>query len=222
MAFSMPAGVAQSSLPVVPGAAGFGMQTRAAYACGSAPTVYRVTNLNDSGPGSLREGLTASGPRVVIFEISGYIAVSAPIRAQSPCLTVAGQTAPSPGITVRVAAGQKDAGIYISTHDVLFQHFAVRPGGGSCNSGVVAWDSAYSENRYNIVLDHMSISWAQDEGVFFSDSTRNSTLWRSIIAETLYNTAGTSTCTGGGMSDGHGVYIGNGAQMSMLQNFARP
>jgi hypothetical protein len=221
LAFAMPAGVAQSSLPVVPGAAGFGMQTRAAYACGSAPTVYRVTNLNDSGAGSLREGLAASGPRVVIFETSGYITLNSPIYVKNPCVTVAGQTAPSPGITVRAAPGISSTshrGLYIATHDVLLQHFRIRPGGDSCNSGIQTYDPAYAPNRYNIVIDHMSISWAQDEGMAFEGATRDSTLWRSIVSETLYNTSGTSGCTGGGISDGHGVAVGNGRQLSMLQN----
>src|SRR6476659_10155603 len=81
----------QSGVPVVPGGFGFGMQTRAAYGGSVAPTVYRVTNLNDSGAGSLRAALTASGPRVVIFEISGYIDLQSPIVVTSPYLTVAGQ-----------------------------------------------------------------------------------------------------------------------------------
>src|SRR5262245_16252204 len=65
-AFALPASFAQSSLPVVPGGEGFGMTTRAAYGCGSDPAIIRVTNLNDSGAGSLRDALTATGPRVVI------------------------------------------------------------------------------------------------------------------------------------------------------------
>ena len=68
-----------SSLPVVPGGAGEGMATRAAYGGSADPTVYRVTNLNDDGEGSLRAGLTASGPRVVIFEISGTISLASDI-----------------------------------------------------------------------------------------------------------------------------------------------
>ena len=66
-----PVGHAQSTLPAFPGAQGFGSKTRHAYAGGAAPTVYRVTNLNDSGAGSLRAALTAAGPRIVIFEVSG-------------------------------------------------------------------------------------------------------------------------------------------------------
>jgi hypothetical protein len=77
-------------LPVVPGAYGYGMETRAAYACGTLPTILRVTNLNDSGAGSFRAAVEASGPRVVIFEVSGYIEMASIIWINSPCLTVAG------------------------------------------------------------------------------------------------------------------------------------
>ena len=74
------------------------MTTRAAYGCGSAPSVLRVTNLNDSGSGSLRAALEAAGPRVVIFEISGTIALTSDVIVTNACVTIAGQTAPSPGI----------------------------------------------------------------------------------------------------------------------------
>src|SRR5262245_30830219 len=63
----------QSALPIFPGAEGFGTTTRAAYGGSTAPTVIRVTNLNDSGTGSLRAALEAAGPRVVVFETSGTI-----------------------------------------------------------------------------------------------------------------------------------------------------
>src|ERR1043166_1194378 len=86
---------AVSAQPVVPGGAGYGMETRAAYGAGSDPTIYRVTNLNDSGRQSLREALEATGPRIVIFEISGTITLNSEIGINSPYLTVAGQTAPS-------------------------------------------------------------------------------------------------------------------------------
>src|SRR3954469_1907589 len=90
-----------SSLPVFPGAEGFGTTTRAAYGGATAPTVYRVTNLNDSGTGSLRAALTATVPRVVIFEISGTIPLASPVVIISPYLTVAGATAPAPGVTLK-------------------------------------------------------------------------------------------------------------------------
>jgi hypothetical protein len=211
-----------SSLPVVPGAAGYGMNTRAAYACGSSPTVYRVTNLNDSGTGSLRAALTASGPRVVVFETSGYIDISSDIGITSPCLTVAGQTAPSPGITVRMVPGSSEAMLLIDTHDVLLQHFRIRPGSSTCNSGI----QVYGGHAYNLVYDHMSISWAQDENIVMAypaigvnGGMTDATFWRSITAEGLRNAPGSSGCTGGGTSNGHGIGIyGSSKHAAVIQS----
>ena len=114
-------------LPIIPGAAGFGINTPA----GSGrhlqiprTTVYKVTNLNTSGPGSLAAGLEAEGPRVVVFEVSGNIDFR-PYRAlaiKNPYLTVAGQTAPSPGITL------VGCELHVNAHDVLLQHIRVRVG----------------------------------------------------------------------------------------------
>jgi hypothetical protein len=125
------------------------------------PTVYRVTNLNDSGPGSFRQGLEISGPRVVIFEISGSIRLRSPVYVNSPYLTIAGQTAPAPGITIQNYA------IYVTTHDVLLQHLRIRHGADTCGSAFEAWGA----NAFNIVLDHVSASWGQDETIYLSNPT---------------------------------------------------
>ena len=98
----------------------------------------------------------------------------------------------------------------ISTNDVLLQHFRIRPGGDTCNSGL----QTYGGDQSNIVLDHMSFSWAQDENLGFNWTTgqpTNATVWRSIVAEGLYRAAGSGGCPGGGTSNGHGVLIANGA-----------
>ena len=89
--FISPAIVA--GIPVFPGAEGFGTDTRAAYGGGN-PTVYRVTNLDPSGSGSLAACITASDPRVCVFEVSGTIRLTSDITATSPYLIIAGQTAP--------------------------------------------------------------------------------------------------------------------------------
>ena len=176
------AGAQTSPLPVVPGAQGYGMQTRAAYGGATLPTIYRVRNLNDRGAGSLRAAMEAAVPRVVIFEISGYIDLTDTIRITSPYVTVAGQTAPSPGITLR------KYGIEIQTHDVLLQHFRVRPGEWGQNKvdncGIIAWGAA----AHDIVLDHMSVSWGPDENIAadtYFKGDMNMTVWRSISAEGL-------------------------------------
>lgn len=219
------------SLPVVPGGYGYGMATRAAYACGTDPTLYRVTSLNDSGAGTLRAALDASGPRVIVFERSGYINLSSDINITNPCLTVAGQTAPSPGITIRMVdggLGNSEAMILINTHDVLFQHLRIRPGWPSgntiCNSAILAYGYPAGEH-YNVVLDHMSVSWAQDEGVYSGPTEQNSgnanfTLWRSITAEGLWDADTSTTCTGGVGSEpanGHNVFM-EGNQADVIQS----
>ena len=107
-----------SNTPVFPSAEGFGIYTPA----GRGGEVYRVTNLNPSGNGSLRAALQASGPRVVIFEVSGTIAITEDLVIMNPFITIAGQTSPSPGITI------KGAGLWIATHDVLVQHLRIRVG----------------------------------------------------------------------------------------------
>ena len=192
-----------TTISAVPGGQGFGMATRAAYGSGETPTVFRVTNLNDSGSGSFRDALEATVPRVVIFEVSGTISLNSDIYIRSPYITVAGQTAPSPGITI------KNYGLYIYTNDVLLQHFRIRPGGDTCNSTL----QAYGGDQSNIVLDHMSFSWGQDENLAFSptnDQPTNLTVWRSIVAEGLYRTPGSENCSGGGLSNGHGILIASG------------
>ena len=173
----IPGSFAQSSgLPVVPNASGFGMTTRAAYGGAADPTIFRVTNLNDRGPGSFREALEATVPRVVIFEISGTIALQSPIAVRAPYLTVAGQTAPSPGITVR------NYEVEIYAHDVLLQHFRARTG---AQPGGVAADNVpiYLSNPSNVVLDHMSISWSAHVNLGLTGT--NVTAWQCFVTEGL-------------------------------------
>jgi hypothetical protein len=108
----------RSKIPVFPGAEGFGTTTGA----GRGGEVRLVTTLANDGPGSFREAVQMSGPRVVVFEVGGVIALLNNIRVTEPYLTIAGQTAPDPGITLI------GGGLVVSTHDVLVQHLRSRPG----------------------------------------------------------------------------------------------
>ena len=173
-------------IPVFPGAKGFGTDTRAAYGGKKNPYVYKVTNLKGGGAGSLRncveDGLN-QGPRICVFEISGTVEVASDIVAKSPYLTIAGQTAPSPGITVKGAA------IHIATHDVLIQHIRIRVGDnpegppGSNRDGLKI--SNWKAEVHHVVADHLSVSWAIDENIQLWYRTRDVTVSNSIVAETL-------------------------------------
>jgi hypothetical protein len=102
-----------------PGATGWA----AASPGGRGGAVVRVTNLNPAGPGSLRAALERSGPRIVVFEVGGVIDLGlTTLTIDEPFLTIAGQTAPSPGITLI------RGGIDIRAHDVIVRHIRIRPG----------------------------------------------------------------------------------------------
>jgi hypothetical protein len=180
---------AQSAV-MFPGAVGFSASHRNAYEGSASPQICRVTNLNNSGDGSLREALEGAGggtseidcntnPRLVIFETSGTITLTTPVTIGAPYVYVAGQTAPNPGILV------KGARINIQTNDVLIRHLRVRPGDvseGSSQDGIQITQP--SETVQYIFLDHVSVSWAEDENVdFFAGD--NMDLQYSIIGEPL-------------------------------------
>lgn len=174
-----------------PGAVGFGVDTPA----GRSGRVLRVTALEREGPGSLREALEAAGPRIVVFEVGGIIDLQTRgLTIREPFVTVAGETAPSPGITLI------RGGLGIATHDVLIRHLRVRPGdaGRPKKSG---WEpdgiTAYSGNAYNVVIDHCSVTWAVDENISASGARTEGptmtahrvTISNCIIAEGLHDSS---------------------------------
>jgi hypothetical protein len=168
------------ALPVFPGAKGFGVDTPA----GRGGTVYKVTNLNDSGIGSLRAAIDASEPRVVIFEVSGTIILADDLQIRNPYITISGQTAPSPGVTLR------GAGLSIRTHDVLIQHIRIRVGDGLIGPDPDNRDGIQiqSRNSYNIVVDHVSVSWSIDENIsVYNANTHDVTISNCIASEALHD-----------------------------------
>lgn len=130
---------------------------------GTGGQIIRVTNLSAEGAGSLREAVEAKGPRIIVFEVSGVIDLNKrTLKITEPFVTVAGQTAPSPGITLIRGS------VSICTHDVLVRHIRIRPGdaGAPKRSG---WEPdglcAAGGSAFNIVVDHCSLSWAVDENL---------------------------------------------------------
>jgi len=127
--------------------------------------VLRVTTLASSGPGSLAEALMTPGPRVVVFEVGGVIDLAlSTLKVSEPFVTIAGQTAPAPGITLI------RGGVSVATHDVVIQHLRVRPGTAGQKTGWQPDGISSSSGAYNFIVDHCSLSWAVDENLSASGS----------------------------------------------------
>ena len=163
-----------------PGAIGFGKHAIG----GRGGEIFTVTNLNDAGPGSLRECIEANIPRVCVFRVGGVIRFTSerPI-IRHPFITIAGQTAPGGGILITHNGGEKGlTPIAIkNTHDVVIRHIRVRTDKKGTSRG--SNDAFTIENSYNVILDHVSGSWALDENVdSFRDNDAVTISW-SVFAE---------------------------------------
>ncbi|MDN3921298.1 pectate lyase family protein [Roseateles violae] len=132
---------------------------------GQGGRIIKVTNLNAAGPGSYREAIEAQGPRIVVFEVGGVIDMGGQdMVIRNPFLTVAGQTAPKPGITIIKAETR------IAAHDVIIQHLMFRPGefGRPKKRGGDQDAISTVGAAHNIIIDHCSFSWATDENLSIS------------------------------------------------------
>lgn len=173
----IPSGTPKLPLKVFPGAEGFGTDTPA----GRRGKLIKVTNLRDHGAGSLRSAIEAAGPRIIVFEVSGTINLSKNLILDNPFITVAGQTAPSPGILL------KGAGVSIRTHDVLLQHLRIRVGDNPDGPPPVNRDALeiLGPTAFNVVIDHVSASWAIDENASTWFGPHDITINNSIFSEGL-------------------------------------
>ena len=190
-----------------PGAEGFGRFATG----GRGGAVLRVTTLADSGPGSLRAAVEARGARTVIFDVGGTISLASPLKINRANITLAGQTAPGDGITLR---GQP---LIIAADDVIVRYIRVRPGD---ETGVQ--DDAISITRgRRIILDHVSASWSVDEtlsaGSRYSppeSGVHDLTVQWSLIAQSLSD----SIHDKGRHGYGSLIRGGHGARFSWLNN----
>ncbi|MCR5579476.1 MAG: pectate lyase [Prevotella sp.] len=168
---------AQTGAPAFPGAEGHGRNVTGGRKADGTTKVYHVTNLNDSGSGSLRWALNQSGPRTIVFDVAGVIELASNLKIPANT-TIAGQTAPYPGITLRY---------YTVTNignNVIIRFIRVRRGQErDVNDGA---DAIWQRNSTGIILDHCSFSWSIDEVASFYDN-RNFTMQWCTIAEALTN-----------------------------------
>ncbi len=192
-----------SGNPAFPGAEGEGANSVG----GRGGDVYEVTSLDDSGPGSLRAAIEASGPRTVVFKVGGTIALLNPLIIRNPNITIAGQTAPGGGICLR------DAGLAVSTNDVVVRFIRVRLGNDSLRDS----DSISISKGKRIIFDHCSASWSTDET--FSASTNEERL-DDVTVQWTFITESLNNAIPGKGSHGYGSLIrGNrGAKYSFHHN----
>jgi pectate lyase len=191
------------ALPVIPGAAGFGIQTPA----GRGGAVYKVTNLNETGTGSLKACIDATGPRVCVFEISGTIKLTADLKVRNDYLTIAGQTAPSPGIMLRGGA------LLIAASNVLVQHIRIRVGDDATgpsydNRDALKITGVATKPVNNVVIDHCSLSWAMDETLSVWGPNDNITISNNIISEALNDSKHPNYDGVGTIPHGYGLLVG--------------
>jgi pectate lyase len=163
-----------------PGAEGFGRFAKG----GRGGAIIQVTNLNDSGPGSLRACIDAAGPRVCVFRVGGVIRFTSkrPV-IHNPYLTIAGETAPGGGILLTHAGGPDGLTPLAikNSHDIVIRHIRVRTDLAGAQRG--SNDAFTIDNSRNVILDHVSGSWALDENVNSSTQADDITISWSIFAE---------------------------------------
>jgi pectate lyase len=159
-------------LPAFPGAEGFG----AVAVGGRGGKVFEVTNLEDSGPGSLREAVDANEPRIVVFRVAGNIELKRAIRINRPFITIAGQTAPGDGICL------KNFPLDIRASNVVIRFIRVRPGDVARQE----MDGIWGTRSDRVILDHVSSSWSIDETISFTRGGPSLTVQYCISSESLY------------------------------------
>lgn len=201
------AAASPAALPAFPGAEGAGALSLG----GRGGRVLRVTTLADSGPGSLRAAIEAEGPRTIVFDIGGTIALKKPLVVRNGRVTIAGQTAPGGGITLR------DRHLEIAADDVVVRYIRSRLG----DESRVESDAFTISRGRRIIVDHVSASWSVDETLSSgsdykrpADDLRDVTVQWSIIAESLRKSVHAKG------EHGYGSLLrgGRGARMSFHHN----
>jgi len=165
------AGAAPEKLPAFPGAEGCGAFTPG----GRGGKVFLVTNLKDSGAGSLRAACEAEGPRIVLFRVAGIIELQSPLVIRNPYITIAGQTAPGDGICLKKHHTE------VRGDNVIIRYLRFRRG----DEVKHAQDALWILGAQHVIIDHCSVSWGSDEVLSATHGTRDITVQWCIISEGL-------------------------------------
>ena len=141
--------------------------------------VYHVTNLNDSGTGSLRDAVSQAN-RIIVFDVAGVIRLNSRLVFKIN-LYVAGQTAPGEGITV-----YGDGVSFSGADNIIVRYMRFRMG----TVGTKDKDCAGIANGQNMIFDHCSFAWGQDENFSINWDNKgtaptNITLMNSIVGQGL-------------------------------------
>ncbi len=196
-----------AATPAFPGAEGAGRFATG----GRGGRVLKVTTLADSGPGSLRAAVDATGPRIILFDVAGTIRLTSPLVIRNGRVTIAGQSAPGDGITLR------DQTLQVAADDVVIRYIRSRLGAESGTQGDAIWVSGGTR----VILDHVSASWSVDETLSASSNYRDPansigdlTVQWSVIANSLRRA--------GHVKGDHGygslIRAGRGARVSFHHN----
>lgn len=176
-----------------PGAEGFGKHAVG----GRGGKTFIVTNLNDDGPGSLRDAVEQQGPRTVVFAVSGTIELKTPLRVNNDSITIAGQTAPGDGICL------KDQPLVVNGSHVIIRYLRVRLGDKYTHDNDAVSGGRYGQ--HDVILDHLSVSYSIDECLSIY-KTKNLTVQWCFVSHSLAHSRHTKGAHGfGGIWGGYGA-----------------